>query len=282
MRKLVYALYIHDPAELLKPENYYPLQVKEVISQFWEELRNYLQGIKIDRVYIDSQVVGELAENEDYVKEREEILKSSEKIRTKIKTSERYQKEAEKFFLKDKSHIQLSGLSYEELKNKMIEYAINDLEIKANMGSRAHQLALDLVKRGARLMKTEDIDLVFKEARFVKLLEELYTTPRATLLDLRRYLISGKLPPEYKELAEKLKEFKELEATQLERMESRDKYIADRINKTLKDGETGLLLIGAAHEVEPYLDKNIEVIRKAPIGLRIVKERKRIYFPLHY
>jgi pheromone shutdown protein TraB len=44
-----------------------------------------------------------------------------------------------------------------------------------------------------------------------------------------------------------------------ELMQERDAYIAKAIDISLKDDETGLLFIGAAHNVIPELAKDIEV-----------------------
>ena len=46
--------------------------------------------------------------------------------------------------------------------------------------------------------------------------------------------------------------------TETGEIEERDKYIAENINKTLKDGETGFLFIGLAHEVQKFLDPSIK------------------------
>jgi hypothetical protein len=43
-------------------------------------------------------------------------------------------------------------------------------------------------------------------------------------------------------------------------MEQRDSYIAQRIDATLKDGETGLLFIGALHKVTDKLPSDIQVV----------------------
>jgi pheromone shutdown protein TraB len=50
------------------------------------------------------------------------------------------------------------------------------------------------------------------------------------------------------------------ETRKKELLQERDKYIASRINSTLKRGETGILFIGAEHNVIPSLEKDIEVI----------------------
>ena len=44
-----------------------------------------------------------------------------------------------------------------------------------------------------------------------------------------------------------------------ELIQERDAFIAKAINATLKNNETGLLFIGAAHDVTPLLAKDIEV-----------------------
>lgn len=42
--------------------------------------------------------------------------------------------------------------------------------------------------------------------------------------------------------------------------EPRDRYMARRIRKTLKNGETGILITGANHDVGDYLPKDIKVL----------------------
>jgi len=48
----------------------------------------------------------------------------------------------------------------------------------------------------------------------------------------------------------------------------RDYYIAKRINKTLKENETGLLIMGALHKVDLFLKKDIQVIKPKRKKLR--------------
>lgn len=40
----------------------------------------------------------------------------------------------------------------------------------------------------------------------------------------------------------------------------RDRYIAKRIAKTLENGEIGILIVGASHDVEDYLPKDIKIL----------------------
>jgi hypothetical protein len=51
---------------------------------------------------------------------------------------------------------------------------------------------------------------------------------------------------------------RELSAAAL--LEKRDRFIADRINSTLQQGETGILFLGMLHSVQPYLDRDIDVV----------------------
>jgi hypothetical protein len=42
-------------------------------------------------------------------------------------------------------------------------------------------------------------------------------------------------------------------------IERRDRYVADRINRTLGAGETGILFMGMLHEVTRSLEPDIQV-----------------------
>ncbi|MEK7845427.1 MAG: hypothetical protein AAB257_00495, partial [Nitrospinota bacterium] len=42
-------------------------------------------------------------------------------------------------------------------------------------------------------------------------------------------------------------------------LSKRDEFIARRINETLKDGETGVVFIGAYHNIKKYLHKDIQI-----------------------
>lgn len=92
------------------------------------------------------------------------------------------------------------------------------LKITAARGSRNLRFILQLIKKGAVLIETENQDLI----------------------DLM-YLTRGN-----KEEIAKLRE-------------PRDRYMARRIAKTLKNGETGILITGANHNVEDYLPKDVQV-----------------------
>lgn len=100
----------------------------------------------------------------------------------------------------------------------------------AATGSENHRLVVELVEQGAILMGTEDPGL---------LREEHERCQAATALSERA------TRARYDEL-----------------MEQRDRYIASRIDATLaREGEVGLLFIGALHRVIEHLPKDIEVLR---------------------
>lgn len=61
--------------------------------------------------------------------------------------------------------------------------------------------------------------------------------------------------PEERDKAKERYEIKEKTLQQ-----ERDKYIASRINSTLKAGENGILFIGAEHNATPYMEEDIEVV----------------------
>jgi hypothetical protein len=93
---------------------------------------------------------------------------------------------------------------------------------QADSGSRNYCLLETLAARGATIVGTESIELLIDEYRLVK---EQIGDPEA----IRRSV------------------------------EARDKFIARRISSTLNAGETGILFIGAAHNVAPLLAPDIEV-----------------------
>lgn len=97
----------------------------------------------------------------------------------------------------------------------------------AAKGSKNHRLLLQLVSRGARLMGTEDPELLLEEHRLLKT-----TVERTGPIDSQ---------------------------TAADLMRRRDAFIARRIAETLSEGETGLLFIGALHRVGELLPEDIQV-----------------------
>lgn len=104
------------------------------------------------------------------------------------------------------------------------------VETLAAAGSHNHQLLLELVKRGAVLMGTEDPALLLQERERLR----LPCSGAATVT-------AGEHTPEDALMAR------------------RDTAIASRIAATLAAGELGLLFIGALHRVTPHLPGDIVV-----------------------
>jgi len=105
----------------------------------------------------------------------------------------------------------------------------------ASSGSQNHKIVLDLMKQGAKLEGTEDKELLLKE----------YTTIKNIL--------------QIKDKAEKERMLKEYSKDKKELLAGRDRFIAERINQTLKEGEIGILFIGLLHKIDKYLAKDIKI-----------------------
>jgi hypothetical protein len=107
----------------------------------------------------------------------------------------------------------------------------------AARGSKNHQLLVELMAQGARLMGTEDPNLLLQEYQFLQV-----------TLGAKQHLGQEN---QQKEQSRRL-------------LSERDRFIAGRINATLSAGEIGLLFLGLAHSVEPLLDADILVRHLLP------------------
>jgi uncharacterized membrane-anchored protein YjiN (DUF445 family) len=84
-------------------------------------------------------------------------------------------------------------------------------------------------------MKTEDFNLVKKERdRLLKMIRAKTTAEK--IFGLFLYKLTKKTL-----------------------LKQRDEYIAQRIDRALKEGETGILFIGAYHHVKPRLPRDIKI-----------------------
>ena len=105
----------------------------------------------------------------------------------------------------------------------------------AQAGSRNHQLLLRLMAQGAVLMGTESGDLLVQEYQLAR--QSLTTRPtRAAGVAAASRAFRDAL------------------------LKRRDQFMAQRINDTLKDGETGILFLGMLHSLEQYLNPDVKVI----------------------
>ena len=124
------------------------------------------------------------------------------------------------------------------------------IEEGASKGSKNYQIVLDLIERGGEIRKTEDIALLKEEyGRILKLAQSKSLWERTTAYIGYRFHRD-------------------------ELMDKRDRFIAKTINETLEDRETGILFIGAFHDVFPHLVRDVAVEE--------VKSRERVsdYFKM--
>ena len=109
------------------------------------------------------------------------------------------------------------------------------VEDTAAAGSPNYQLVLNLLDRGACLVKTEKFDLVKREY------DKLMAMARAKTMGSRLIAVAR---------------YKLIKTILLRR---RDAFIAGRIEETLQPGETGILFIGALHKVAKRLAPDIQI-----------------------
>jgi len=107
----------------------------------------------------------------------------------------------------------------------------------ADKGSLNYQMLRELLERGARLEKTEHVGLLREEYRLIR---EIVAAPGPA------------------ERAHAQQTYRRRSEALLAR---RDCFIARRIDETLREGEVGLLFIGASHRVRSYLPGDIKTIR---------------------
>jgi hypothetical protein len=105
----------------------------------------------------------------------------------------------------------------------------------AKDGVPNHQIVLSIIEHGGVLEKTESPALLKEEYEIIKA------------------IVNAKTDPEREALSEKHKH--RLYDLTIER----DKYIAQRIDESLKNGQYGLLFIGATHDVAPYINPDIDL-----------------------
>lgn len=106
----------------------------------------------------------------------------------------------------------------------------------AKSGSKNYELVSELLKRGAILVKTEDFKLVKKER------DRLIAITQA------------------KSLPEKLIAFMKYKVTKNRLLNKRDEFIARRIEETLNQDGTGIIFIGAYHNIKNKLPKDIRIM----------------------
>ncbi len=151
------------------------------------------------------------------------------------------QKKIEQFWLDLEKEVEALGLDSEKLHiyqdglpcaGALGERIVRETAAK---GSKNYQIVLRLMEKGGRIEATESPDLLRLEYGYIKALLEARTAEERRAAEERYGRVRDKL------------------------LSERDQFIARSIDATLPDGETGLLFIGAAHDVISKLAGDIEV-----------------------
>ncbi len=106
----------------------------------------------------------------------------------------------------------------------------------AKAGSPNYKLLLELIQKGATLIKTEDLTLVKAEYECLLAITRAPSRVRKLLACLAYKFRKNGL------------------------LKKRDAFIAQRINDTLGPGDQGILFIGASHRVREHLSEDIQVL----------------------
>ena len=139
--------------------------------------------------------------------------------------------------VKDFKIYQDGMVAHAEVGQKIVEEGIK-------AGSKNYEIIDGLLKKGAVLVQTEKFALVKEERdRLIKM-----TQAKSTAKKLLAFMV-------YKFRKNSL-------------LKKRDRFIAKQIDNTLHDGETGILFLGAYHDILPMLDEDIQVVE--------VKEAKKV------
>jgi len=120
----------------------------------------------------------------------------------------------------------------------------------AKSGSKNFEIVSALVKRGAILEKTEDLKLIKEERDSLVAIIHAKTISKKIISFLKYKMIKKNL------------------------LNKRDSFIVKRIDETLSENETGIIFIGAYHNVKKRLPGNIEVTEVK--NIEKVKEFQKI------
>jgi len=124
------------------------------------------------------------------------------------------------------------------------EVAQRIVEEGIKSGSKNYELVLRLLKQGAVLVKTEDFKLVKEELDRLLAITKSKSTSKKLIAFIKYRLIKNRL------------------------LNKRDEFISGRIDETLNQDETGILFLGAYHNIKKKLPKDIQIIE--------VKDREKV------
>ncbi len=134
------------------------------------------------------------------------------------------------------------------------EIVIKIIEDSRKAGSKNYEIISRLVKRGAIIVQTEDISMVKKELEMLKLI------------------------PSSGSLIMKLIRIIRFKISRYKLLNQRDEYIAGRIAATLGPNETGIIFLGAYHNILDKLPKDIRINEQKEIHK--VREYQKL-LPFH-
>ena len=214
---------------------------------------------------VESETLG-ISENDvERIKEKNYGSKNVQKMKKAINDlydslDKRFEKETVDKIYQDGGAIDWDTVA--KTKPQIYGQFLNDLEEKVAKGSRSFKLVLDLVNKGAKIKQTEDPKLLLEEANFIQ--------NYMKIKNVKEELSRGKhySPKEEQEIRELAELVAKQQVEQNERGDKRDKAMADNINNSLKEGEVGLFIIGAMHNVKPYLAEDITIEEFKPESLK--------------
>lgn len=137
------------------------------------------------------------------------------------------------------------------------DIAMKIIEDGVKMGSRNYEIISRLISRGAEIVKTEDFKFVKRE---LKLYKSIAATDSLLIKLLKILLIRAK------------RKFL---------LKKRDTFIASSITETLKAGETGLIFLGAYHQILNKLPEDIKVLQVKEIS-KVRQYQKLLPFQSKY
>ena len=150
-----------------------------------------------------------------------------------IKTVETFWDELSHYF--DSIHV--SGMKiYQDGMIAEGEIGKKIVQEGAKSGSKNYELVSELLKRGAILVKTEDFKLVEKERVRLIAITQAKSLPEKLIAFMKYKLVKNRL------------------------LNKRDKFIAGRVDETINQDETGIIFIGAYHNIKDRLPKDIRIM----------------------